>query len=99
MSYPFLTTLLFHKEQSPQYNKALNINTFEITMLQVKKGGVKFSTKKRGLNMWQYGGTIRPARYPKYLRNVNIQKYSMLPRPVTLSRPGEMGHTIMSYSH
>ena len=99
MTYPFVTTLLFHKEQTPQYDNALQINRFQITMNQVKKGGVKTSTKKRVLNMWQYGGTIGPARYPKYLRDVNIPRYSMLPRPVTLSRPGEMGHTIMTYSH
>jgi hypothetical protein len=65
MIYPFVTTLLFHKEQTPLYDNALQINKFEITMNQVKKVGVKISTKKRELNMWQYGGTIGPARYPK----------------------------------
>ena len=75
MSYPFVTTLLFHKEQTPQYDKALQINRFQITMNQVKKGGVKTSTKKRVLNMLLYGGTIGPARYPKYLQDVNIPRY------------------------
>ena len=99
MIYPFVTTLLFHKEHTPQYDNALHINKFEMTMNQVKKGGVKTSTKKRELNMWKYGGTIGPARCPKYLQNVNIPRYSMLPRPFTLSCPDEMGHTIMTYSH
>ena len=44
MSYPFATTLLFHKEQTPQYDKVLHINTFDMTMIQVNKGGVKKST-------------------------------------------------------
>ena len=48
--------------------------------------------------MWHIGSTIGAAQYPKFQRIVGIEKYSMLPRPVTKSRPGEIGHTFMKYS-
>ena len=48
--------------------------------------------------MWHIGSTIGAAHFPMFQRNPHLQKFSMLPRPVIKSRPGEIGHTFMTYS-
>ena len=48
--------------------------------------------------MYQFGGTTGPARYPLFVNNASKTVVSMLPRPVTSSRPGEIGHTWLTYT-
>ena len=55
------------------------------------------------MKIYQFGGTIGASRYPKFRRvicagNNNVLKYSMLPRPVVKSRPGQFGHTILNHT-
>ena len=61
-------------------------------------GGNKIVTKVRNLTLYQYGGTIGPSRFPKF---VNPLKHgqSMLPRPVVKILPKNVGHTIMKNFH
>ena len=42
--------------------------------------------------MYMFGSTIGPAAYPSYIHN---GKKKMLPRPVVLSLPGNLGHLMM----
>ena len=46
--------------------------------------------------MFQYGGTIGPSRYPTFKLDEESFQKKMLPRPVKLSRPEQIGHIIMS---
>ena len=50
--------------------------------------------------MRQFGGTIGPARYPLFMKDMkNIKSFmSMLPRPVTSCQPGEIGHTYLLHT-
>ena len=58
-------------------------------------GGNKLYTKKRELSMYQYGGTIGPARYPTYELGTDGIKH-MMPRPVVKSRPHRFGNKLMT---
>ena len=57
-------------------------------------GGNRIVTRVRNLTMYQYGSTIGPSRFPKFV-NPLTHGQSMLPRPVVKSRPINLGHTIM----
>ena len=57
-------------------------------------GGNRIITRVRNLTMYQYGSTIGPSRFPKFV-NPLTHGQSMLPRPVVKSRPNNLGHTIM----
>ena len=48
--------------------------------------------------MYQFGKTTGPARYPFCVKNASKTGVSMLPCPVTSSRPGEIGHTWLTYT-
>ena len=84
----FGTTLLFSGLQHRAYKLYLKDHNFQDHFLGLCQAGVKCCTKKRMLTMWHIGSTIGAAQYPKFQRIVGIEKYSMLPRPVTKSRPG-----------
>ena len=58
-------------------------------------GGIHGRTKKRKKLVRQFGGSIGPSQYPKFV-NPLTGKESMLPRPVVKSRPGKIGHLILS---
>ena len=90
--------LLFSGEELRSYKICLNKNNFEEHFLGLCEAGVKCCTKKRKLTMWHIGSTIGAAHFPMFQRNPHLQKFSMLPRPVIKSRPGEIGHTFMTYS-
>ena len=61
-------------------------------------------TKKRNMKMYQFGGTIGASRYPKFWKfssvvtKVDEMKFSILPRPVVKSRPGQFGHTMLHHT-
>ena len=83
------------------YNVCLSITNYKISVRNLCKGGSQMYTKKRNMNMYQFGGTIGASRYPKFRRIIfggkkKVLKYSMLPRPVVKSRPGQFGHTILN---
>ena len=60
------------------------------------KGGVKKISGSRDVIFYQFGGTTGPARYPLFTNKLSPTGVSMLPRPVTKSRPGELGHSWMT---
>ena len=64
----------------------------------LKNGGIKVITKKRKVTMYQFGDTTGLARYPLFVNNVYKTRVSMLPHPVTNSRPGEIGHAWLTYT-
>ena len=68
------------------------------TFFSLAKGGVKRNTQKRGITMYQFGSTTGPARYPLYENKNSKNGFSMLPRPVTKSRPGELGQIWLSHT-
>ena len=59
-------------------------------------GGTRLRTSKRVQVMFQYGGTIGPARYPTFVSSNKLNKKHMLPRPVVKSRPYQLGHILMT---
>ena len=68
------------------------------TFFSLAKVGVKRNTQKRGITMYQFGSTTGPARYPLYENKNSKNGFSMLPRPVTKSRPGELGQIWLSHT-
>ena len=58
-------------------------------------GGNRIKTRKRNLVMFQYGGTIGPARYPTFVHSTDPHHCHMLPRPVVKSRPGNLGWRLL----
>ena len=56
--------------------------------------GNKITTQVRKLTMFQYGATIGPAQYPKFV-NPMTYRDSMLPRPVVKSRPNNCGYLLL----
>ena len=56
--------------------------------------GNKITTKVRKLTMFQYGATIGPAQFPKFV-NPMTYRDSMLPRPVVKSRPNNCGYLLL----
>ena len=45
--------------------------------------------------MFQYGGTIGPAKFPLFITSASTKNH-MLPRPVVPCRPGNYGHTLLN---
>ena len=85
------------------YEQVLSKEYYKKSIIILCKGGTRMKTKKRMMTMYQFGGTIGAARYPLFLIEISDEKepnkkFSMLPRPVVKSRPGECGHTILKYS-
>jgi hypothetical protein len=68
------------------------------TFYSLAKGGVKRNTQKRGITMYQFGSTTGPALYPLYENKRSKNRFSMLPRPVTKCRPGELGQIWLSHT-
>ena len=48
--------------------------------------------------MYQFGSTTGPAQYPLYEKPGGKIRFSMLPRPVTKCRPGELGQIWLSHT-
>ena len=59
-------------------------------------GGTRLRTSKSVQVIFQYGGTIGPARYPTFVSSDKLNKKHMLPRPVVKSRPYQLGHFLMT---
>ena len=70
----------------------------ELTYNLLCAGGNRIKTRKRNLVMFQYGGTIGPARYPTFVHTIDPHCRHMLPRPVVKSRPGKLGWRLLSTS-
>ena len=68
------------------------MDRFKNTYNMLSKGGIQMRTKKRSQKMFIFGGTIGASRYPLYLKD---GKKKMLPRPVVLCRPGNIGYNMM----
>ena len=85
------------------YRSSLSKANYKVSVGSICQGGTRMKTKKRKMVMYQFGGTIGASRYPLFLKNETDLKghssnFSMLPRPVVKSRPGEYGHTIMNHT-
>ena len=61
----------------------------------LSSGGTRMKTSKRVQVMYQYGGTVGPARCPKFRVDGNSEKEHMLVRPVVNSRPYQKGSIMM----
>jgi len=70
----------------------------ELTYNLLSAGGNRIQTRKRNMVMFQYGGTIGPAKYPTFVHRADPQYHHMLPRPVVKSRPGKIGWRLLSKS-
>ena len=75
------------------YVQELSQDNYQVHVNNMMRSGVRAQTGKRRRPMYLFGGTIGVSRYPLYINN-NLET-AMLPRPVTLSRPGRPGHDFM----
>ena len=92
---------------SLSYKGLVSAQNIDCTYKILCGGGNQIKTKKRNLTMYQYGGTIGPARYPTYTvkrevvsnhgQNTTVIEKHMLPRPVVKSRPNMIGHMYMNH--
>ena len=97
-TYKF-TTLSLNSMMYSSYSNILNKSETEMTYKLLCSGGVRIRTKKRNLVMYQWGGTIGPSRFPTFaLKHEDEDTRHMLPRPVVKSRPGYLGHKLMTTS-
>ena len=94
VTYTFMKTNLLGMFES-NYDEVFDSSNVEFTYKLLCSGGNRIQTRKRNLVMYQYGSTIGPSRWPRYLFTYNPDNKHMLPRPVVKSRPGQLGHTIM----
>ena len=94
MTYQF-TTVLLTSTIKWSYCQSFDTKNVNITYRLLCAGGSRIVTKVRKLPMFQYGGTVGPARYPMFSTKDNLKKLHMLPRPVVKSRPGQIGWKIM----
>ena len=77
------------------FKHVLSSSIYANTYKLLKKGGNNMKTKKRKMNMYQYGSTVGAAHFPTFKISGSDQKH-MLPRPVVNSRPGNFGHTMLN---
>ena len=90
--YTFGNAILCHNKPDQFYIEELRPCNLMKFIFYLEKGGIKVNTKKREVTMYQFGGKTCPARYPLFVNNGSKPGVSLLTRPVTKSRPGEIGH-------
>ena len=96
IEYKFSTGQIIDALDEKSYSQVLERSSYERTMIDMMKKGERIHTKKRQKVMYQFGGTIGPARYPLFLQKENSYQLSILPRPVIKSRPGGVGFNFMN---
>ena len=74
-------TVVLNMETDAIFKYVLSSNNYEDTYKILKKGGNAMKTKKRNLHMFQYRGTIGPAKFPLFITSASTKNH-MLPRPV-----------------
>ena len=82
-------------EFTHMYERMFLSNKIMTTYKLLSSGGNRIKTSKRGQVMYQYGGTIGPARTPKFRVQGDPTKEHMLVRPVVKSRPYQQGSIMM----
>ena len=82
-------------ENNYKYGGFLNQDNFLIAFQILCYGGSSIKTKKRNMQMYQYGGTIGSSQCP-FFQDSNNGHNQMLPRPVISCRPGKYGHRLMT---
>ena len=70
----------------------------EDLLYNLSRGGITINTNKWKVTIYQFGGTTGPARYPLFKNSSSKNGMAMLPRTLTKSRPGELGHTWMHHT-
>ena len=80
-----------------QYRQLLNTMESKMTYKMLCCGGNRIKTKTRNMVMFQYGGTVGPSQFPTFSFKHEEDRH-MLPRPVVKSRPGNIGHKLMTES-
>ena len=86
-------------EFTHMYERMFLSNMIMTTYKLLSSGGNRIKTSKRGQVMYQYGGTIGPARTPKFRVQGDPTKEHMLVRPVVKSRPYQQGSIMMKKCH
>ena len=88
-----------HNEFTHSYERMFSSDKIMTNYKLISSGGNRIKTPKIGQVMYQYVGTIGPARTPKFRVNGNPKEEHMLACPVVKSCPYQQGSIMMKKFH